>query len=117
MELPDWIVWVVLLALIVIAILGAIAGLTWLGSQMYSGAKYDVTVTVQAVEHSSRFGEHTNLWVQVYGEQDITYTLIGYHDFNIGKQYRVVFVDEPYLIYFVVWWYEVRGRVVSIEQI
>ena len=117
MEIPEWVIWPFLILVVALGIIGGIYSLTWAGTLPYAGQKYDVTVIVQAVEKSSRYGEHTNLWVQVYGEQDITYKLIGYHDFKIGKTYHLVFVDEPYQVNFIVWWFEVRGRVQLIEEV
>ena len=114
--IDEWAGVIVVLILCITGVVGGIYGITWLVSQSYAGSKYEVTITVQAVEQSSHWGEHTNLWVQVYGEQDITYKLIGYHDFEVGKTYKLVFIDEPYLINFIVWWFEIRGRVISIEQ-
>lgn len=109
--------WTLAILIICGIVLGAIALITWVGCLSSAGQRYDVTVTVQAVERSTRFGEHTNLWVQVYGEQDITYKLIGFHNFEVGKTYHIVFVDESYGIWFVVAWFEPRGRVQTIELV
>ena len=117
MELSDLGIGVLIcLGLIGLLYIG-VYGLSWLGCLSSSGQKYDVTVTVQAVERSTRYGDHTNLWVRVYGQQDITYKLIGFHDFEIGKTYHIVFVDEPWLCSFIVFWFEIRGRVQTIEPI
>jgi hypothetical protein len=77
---------------------------------------YDVTVTIQAVEHSTRWAEHTNVWVQVYGDQDITYTLKGFHNFTLGNNYHIVFVDR---IQSISWGlgYELWGDVISISPV
>lgn len=100
-------------ALIIVGVIGACAGISYLSVSTYNGQRYEVTVTVQAVEHSQRWGDHTNLWVQVYGDQDITYTLTGYHDFVIGKSYKIVFVDEVHNVYWIL--FEAWGNVKSIE--
>jgi len=78
----------------------------------YARQTYDVIIEVQSVEHSTRFGEHTNLWAKVYGEQDITYELKGYHDFVIGHKYRLKFKNELFLFGLIV-----RGNVISIEEL
>jgi len=124
-ELPDWLKTILFIVLLVGTIVGVslalIYVLTWGATQSFAGQKYDVTVTVQAVERSTRFGDHTNVWVRTYGGGDegtgIVYTFIGFHNFTVGKDYHIVFVDEPYGIYFVAWYWEVRGRVQTIEEI
>jgi len=117
MEVPDCFAWILLILAIIGGIYGVAYAGTWIGCQPNAGQKYDVIVTVQAVERSTRFGDHTNLWVRVYGQQDITYKLIGFHNFTIGKTYRLVFVDEPYLCSYVIFWFETRGKVLTIEEV
>jgi len=89
-------------------------GATWIDCFTFAGQQYDVTVTVQAVEKSSRFWTHTNVWVQVYGEQDITYKLYGHHDLEIGKTYHIKFRNK------MVWhWlagFHVLGKVDTIKE-
>lgn len=109
--------WVLIVLLVTGGIYGFAYVASWVGCLPSAGQKYDVTVTIQAVERSTRFGDHTNLWVTVYGEQDITYKLIDFHDFELGKTYRIVFINEPYLYWWIVWSFETRGRVQSIEQV
>ena len=102
-------------SIVVIAVIFALTyGGSYISSLFYANARYDVTVIVQAVEKSSRFGMHTNLWAQVYGEQDITYNLIGYHDFEIGETYRIEFVDK---VVFTIVGFKVRGKVIETELI
>jgi len=108
--------------MIVVLFAGCIIGLSIIGTYAesffrvisYHGQRYDVIVTVQAVEHSTRFGSHTNLWGRVYGMQDITYTFIGDIDFEVGKTYHIVFVDR---IWFTIFGFEVRGDVLNIEEV
>jgi hypothetical protein len=109
----------VILVLIVYGIIfGITVGGTYVACATFVGVDYDVTVVVQAVEKSNHFGPHTNVWAQVYGEQDITYVLIGHHDLEVSQQYHIKFVDEIYWY----WWFilltgEVRGRVQLIEPV
>ena len=91
-----------------------IYGLTYWVASTYSGNRYEVTVTVQAVEHSTRFGKHTNVWVLVYGEQDITYTLFDFIDLEIGKTYKIIFIDK---IKFTPLGFDAWGEVIKIEEI
>lgn len=58
------------------------------------GLEYDVVFTVQRVEKSERWGTHTNVWIETYGETGRVYFFEGHHEFTIGKAYRVVFVDK-----------------------
>jgi len=105
------ILWILLIAGILAAV---VYGGSFIQAITFHGQKYDVVITVQAVEHSTRFGEHTNVWARVYGEQDITYKLIGYVNLEVGKTYRLVFVNQ-------IWWtplgFEVRGQVLELEEI
>lgn len=110
-------VWALLALLVIGAFYAGSYAATWVGCLSSAGQKYDVTVTVQASERSTRFGDHTNVWVRVYGEQDITYKLIGFHEFEVGKTYHIVFINEQYRCCFIVWWFETRGRIQTIEQV
>jgi len=110
----DIIVVSILVAIVVGLGAGLLYGLTYIEAMTFHGQKYDVVITVQAVEHSTRFGEHTNVWARVYGEQDITYKLIGNVELEIGKTYRIVFVNQ---IWFTPFGFEVRGNVITIEEV
>ena len=95
-----------IIGIIVTLFVGLLYGATYIWAMTFHGQKYDVVITAQAVEHSTRFGEHTNVWARVYGEQDITYKLIGRVDLEVGKTYRIVFVNQ---IWFTPFGFEVRG--------
>lgn len=104
-----------LVGLILAAVIAVLLyGVSWLDCFTYAGQRYQVTVTIQAVEKSNRFWEHTNVWVQVYGEQDITYKLQGYHSLEIGKTYQIQFKNK------MVWhWlagFQVLGKVENIKE-
>jgi len=102
------------IGIIVAVVAGLLYGGTYIGAMTFHGQKYDVVITVQAVEHSTRFGEHTNVWARVYGEQDITYKLIGHVDLEVGETYRIVFVNQ---IWFTPFGFEVRGNVITVEEV
>jgi len=104
----------ILIGIVAAIIAGFLYGGTYIEAMTFHGQKYDVVITVQAVEHSTRFGEHTNVWARVYGEQDITYKLIGHVDLDVGKTYRIVFVNQ---IWFTPFGFEVRGNVTTLEEI
>ena len=106
---------------IILAIVGVIVllwaglyGLSFLGAWTYEGQRYDVTVTVQAVEKSTRWRDHTNVWCLVYGDQDITYTFFGHLDFDVGKTYRIQFTDR---IKWTLLGYEAWGKVTKMEVV
>lgn len=104
----------VLGAAIIMVLFAFFYGGTFLLAWTYRGQQYDVTATVQAVELSTRFGEHTNIKVLTYGEP-MTYNLIGHHTFEVGTKYRIVFVDK---IHFNFWaGFFIRGEVKKIEVI
>jgi len=101
-------------AIATMVVLGLFYGGTFVYAASFHGQKYDVVVTVQAVEHSTRFGEHTNVWARVYGEQDITYKLVGYVELETGKSYRLVFVNR---VWFTPFGFEPRGDVITVEEV
>jgi len=103
-----------IIGIFAIAVFGVLYLGTFIGAMTFHGQKYDVVITVQAVEHSTRFGEHTNVWARVYGEQDITYKLIGRVDLEVGKTYRLVFVNQ---VWFTPFGFEVRGKVITVEEV
>jgi len=100
--------------IIFLGVTGLIYGASFIEAITFHGQRYDVVITVQAVEHSTRFGKHTVVWARVYGEQDISYRLIGFVDLEVGKMYRIVFVDK---IWFTIFGFEVRGKVITVEEI
>jgi hypothetical protein len=106
----------VLVGVIVVCgvIAAALLGFTFLWASTYDGVGYDVTVTVQAVEHSSRFYPHTTVYAVVYGDQDVTYTFMGDHGFEIGGTYRIVFTDRRVFVWL---FFDVAGDVSSVEKL
>ena len=114
MDREDVLVISAIIGIVVAAIFGILYLGTFIEAMTFHGQKYDVVITVQAVEHSTRFGEHTNVWARVYGEQDITYKLIGRVDLEVGKTYRLVFVNQ---IWFTPFGFEVRGKVITVEEV
>lgn len=79
---------------LILLFVGVYYGQSWVKSSTYNYREYDVVITVQAVERSTRFWDHTNVWAQVYGEQDITYILSGFHDFETGRTYNLKFTNK-----------------------
>ena len=103
-----------ILVLVLLGVCGTYA-LTWVDSSTYNGREYDVVITVQAVERSTRFWEHTNVWAQVYGEQDITYILSGFHNFETGRTYNLKFKNKVVFHWYV--GFTILGEVETISVI
>jgi len=70
----------------------------------YAGVTNVITIEVQNVEVSERYGQHTVVWAtHSYGDRTLRYIFKGRHDFVPGTTYRIDYVN--------------RGEVTSIEQI
>jgi hypothetical protein len=83
----------------------------------YAGIANVVTLNVQNVEVSERYGEHTVVWAaHSYGDKTFRYTFKGRHDFVIGTTYRIEYVNRVRIL-----WVSFRlalwGEVTSINQI
>lgn len=105
----------VLAIIAVVAVVGVLC--VYVGPVIYTwtfvGQRYEVVIVIQATEKSTRFGEHTNVWVVQYGgEEPLMYKLVGWHDLDVGKTYRIVFVNQ-----FAVYGYTVWGGVELIEVV
>lgn len=112
-DFADLMAKLVILLILVVAGGTLLYGVSWFECFTFAGQEYDVTVTVQAVEKSTRFWDHTNVWVQVYGEQDITYRLHGHHDLELGKTYDIKFRNK--MIWHWLAGFQVLGKVESIS--
>ena len=114
-DLRDVVIFLVcVITMLITMIIVVIYGLTYVNALTFENQRYDVTVTVQAVECSIRFGDHTNVWCLVYGDQDITYTFFGLQDFDVGGTYHIIFIDE---IKFTPFGYQVWGQVIGKEKL
>jgi len=92
-------------------IFGLIWGIPFVTNLTLVNQRYDVVLTVQSVEKSTHWGDHTNIYVQLYGEQKV-YALKGFWDLEVGKTYHIVFVDELAVFGFAVW-----GNVELLEEV
>lgn len=95
--------------LVIVALIGVVY--VWNGTYLRD---YEVTIIVQAVEKSERFGEHTNLLILTYaGEETKTYKFVGHHDFDVGETYRISFINQRGgFLNFGIW-----GRIEHVEKV
>ena len=82
----------------------------------YAGVANAVTIEVQNVEVSERYGEHTIVWAtHSHGDRTIKYTFKGRHDFTPGSTYRIEYVNRVRVL-----WISLRlalwGEVTSITR-
>lgn len=102
-----------IVGIVTVIIVACSWGVAIIFNSTFAGCKYEVVVTVVAVEKSTRFGSHTNVWALTYsGKDPLKYVLIGFHEFEIGKTYQIIFVNE----YILLGW-GIRGHVVSIAEV
>jgi len=98
MELVDEAVsavkWVAIIVIGCIAVF-ALMGLAW--TAIYSGTIIEYEGTVQSVTRSNFMAPHTRVVLRTYSEDDVHFTLGGYHDFNIGAQYKICMIMRPYV--------------------
>lgn len=83
----------------------------------YAGVTNVITLKVQNVEVSERYGEHTVVWAaHSYGDKTFKYTFEGRHNFVIGATYRREYVNRVRVL-----WISLRlalwGEITSIQQI
>lgn len=79
----------------------AVFCMTW--NAIYAGTVIEYEGTVQAVTRSSFLAPHTTVVLRTYSEDDVSFTLGGYHDFEIGAQYRIHMTMRPYFYGLVCW--------------
>ena len=83
----------------------------------YAGVANAVTIEVQNVEVSERYGEHTIVWAtHAPGDRTIKYTFKGRHDLVPGSTYRIEYVNRVRVL-----WISFRlalwGEVTTIVQL
>ena len=81
----------------------------------YADVANAVTIEVQNVEVSERYGEHTEVWAtHSYGDGTIRYTFKGRFDLEPGSTYRIEYVNRVKVL-----WVSLRlalwGEVSSVE--
>ncbi len=94
------------LAVLIILLVGIAAlcvGACMIINAVYSGTVIEYEGTVQAVTRSSFLAPHTTVVLRTYSEDDVSFTLGGYHDFDLGTQYRIRMTMRPYAYGLVCW--------------
>lgn len=94
---------VVIVIIGVVFVVAVFAGIGLLCTAVYSGTVIEYDGTVQAVTRSSFLAQHTTVILRTYSEDDVSFTLGGYHDFDIGAQYRIRMTMRPYVCGLVCW--------------
>ena len=84
-------------ALIIIACITMFALICMTLTASYQGTIIEYEGTVQTVTRSNFFAPHTTVVLRTYSEDDVHFTLGGYHDFDIGTQYKVRMTMRPYV--------------------
>jgi hypothetical protein len=104
-------------ALLILAILLILYG-TWFSYDRffsYAGVSNIITIEVQNVEMSERYGEHTIVWAShSYGDRTFRYVFKGRHDFVIGRSYMIEYVNRVRVLWISLK-LELWGEVASIE--
>ncbi len=94
---------IALFSIIVVGIAAVATGGCMVCNAVYSGTIIEYEGTVQAVTRSSFLAPHTTVVLRTYSEDDVSFTLGGYHDFDLGAQYRIRMTMRPYAYGLVCW--------------
>ena len=113
--IKDKLKWVLIIAAILLVIYGV-----WFSYDRffsYAGVANSITIEVQNIEVSERYGEHTVIWAKhALGDRTFKYTFIGRYDFEPGNTYRIEYINRVKILFISVR-LELWGEVTSIEQI
>ena len=74
---------------IVVFFIAVVYGLAWFGTGLTIGQTYNTVGTIELYEHSSWCGENTWVVLQTLGGVQAEFTLVGYHEFNLGSTYEI----------------------------
>lgn len=88
---------------IVVGLITLCVGVVMVWHAIYAGTVIEYEGTVQAVKRNSFLAPHTTVVLRTYSEDDVSFTLGGYHDFDIGAQYRIHMTMRPYVYGLVCW--------------
>lgn len=94
---------VVVFAIGLVFVSAVFAGFSQIYTAVYAGTVNEYEGNVQAVKRSSFLAPHTTVVLRTYSEDDVSFTLGGYHDFDIGAQYRIRITMRPYAYGLVCW--------------
>jgi hypothetical protein len=113
--MKDQLKWVLIIAAILLVLYGV-----WYSYDRffsYAGVANAITIEVQNVEVSERYGEHTVVWAKhSFGDGTFKYIFIGRYDFEPGSTYRIEYINRVKILFISVR-LELWGEVTSIEQI
>jgi len=96
---------VVFAALIVVVVVLVVlfTGVCMACNATYAGTVVEYKGTVQTVTRNSFLAPHTVVVLRTYSEDNVSFTLNGYHDFDIGKQYTISVTMRLYLYGLACW--------------
>ncbi len=84
-------------------------------NHIYAGTKVEYEGTVQAVTRSSYLAPHTKVILRTYSEDDVHFTLYGYHDFDIGGTIEISMTMKPFVYGLDSW--GTKTEITAIERI
>lgn len=103
----------------VIAVIIAIGyGISFFNTLWYDGIHYSADVTVQNLETSDKFFQHSYVWVKLEGvilDKPKIYQFFGYPEVQIGRKYHIEWTDRRTFRWD--WGFCIFGEVTKIEEI
>ena len=104
---------IVAVVIIIGAVVGLFFGLAWWSTGIRIGATYRTVGVVRLYEQSSFNGEHTWIVLETVGGTSASFTLVGYHEFELKQSYDIYTVCERGGYYNLDHWY----RVIEINEV
>ena len=98
---------IIVIALLFTTIFMIVIGGAWLSAGVRLNQEYQTTGHIRLYEHSSWISPHTWIVLETYGGIEADLTLIGYHDFEVGKLYEIKTICKRGGFFNAVNWYEV----------
>lgn len=107
------------IAVAIIAVVVAIGyGVTFFNTLWYDGIHYSADVTVQNLETSDKFFQHSYVWVKIEGvimDRPKIYQFFGRPAVEIGHKYHIEWTDRR--AFRIDWGFCIFGEVTKIEEI
>jgi len=91
----------------ILSVVLGILFIAYIGVGITVGQVYQTTGYVRMYEQSSWIGPHTWVVLETYGGTEASITLVGYHDFDLGKAYTFKTICRRGWVLGLANWYEV----------
>ena len=78
-----------MIIVMIVIVVGFFYGLAWWASGVSIGTTYRTVGTIELYEHSSFCGEHTWVVLKTVGGVSASFTLVGYHEFELQEVYDI----------------------------